>query len=292
MDAAAVLSRAEAYIAAGEMQRAVLSLYHAAGLLDAEAAAAVERSESLALSNRAAACRARALALQVAKAEADAQAKRDAEAAVARAKLEADAVYASQRPDNVASASALAGLLAATALGPVSALLAAGAVAVASSRSDNVGSLIRAVGDKAADAVASTREFDREHGISAKVKQIGETVQARVAAAEDRLIPTHPNTAAAIGTVSAFGGFVVSNTGAALAAAHLTTRTPHAAGGRSVDESAAGATAVNACGAAVVTPAAVAPVASASTLADGSIQQDAFDAGTAGGVLHWFGTNV
>lgn len=286
MDAVAVLSKAEAYIAAGETQRAVLSLYHAAGLLDAEAAAAVEcsQSESLALSNRAAACRARALALQVAKAEADARAKRDADAAVARAKLDADALYASQRPDNVASASALAGLLAATALGPVSALLAAGAVAVASSRSDNVGSLIRAVGDKAADAVASTREFDREHGISAKVKQIGETVQARVTAAEDRLIPTHPNAAAAIGTVSAFGGFVVSNTGAALAAAHLTMRTPHAAGGRSVDES-AGATAVTASRALAVTTAAVAPVASASTPDDDSIQQDASDAGAAGGAL-------
>lgn len=195
-----------------DLRTASMLLFHAAGVLDAvlqqqSAQSQLLPSQESALKHRAASCRARA------------EAQQRAAAAAAEARAE------QQKKDRPSPVIAVAGLGAAAALvavGPVTALVAAAGCALATTRGDGVGDLARSTGALAADAVASARGFDRDHGISVKASKVAAHAEARFNAFEDDLKERHPASAAMMGTAARAAKFAVGSSRLALAASVLT----------------------------------------------------------------------
>jgi hypothetical protein len=204
-------AKANAAAAQGDSRTASMLLFHAAGVLDAVLNEQTHSSQLLpsqeaVLRHRAAAVRQRAQELQA--------------AAAATAEQRAEQRKA-DRPSPVAAVAAVGAAAALVAVGPATAVVAAASCALATLRSDRVGDIARSTGALAADAVASTRAFDREHAISAKVATVAAKAEERFSKFEDDVKEVHPNAAAAMGTAFRAAKFAAGSTRMALAASVL-----------------------------------------------------------------------
>ena len=195
-----------------DLRTASMLLFHAAGVLDSvllqqSAQSQLLPSQESALKHRAALLRARAEEQQRASVAA---------AAAKQAQLQKD------RPSSVAAVAAVGAAAALVAVGPVTALVAAAGCALATTRGDGVGDLARSTGALAADAVASARGFDRDHGISVKASKVAAHAEARFNEFEDSLKERHPAGAAMMGTAARAAKFAAGSSCLALAASVLT----------------------------------------------------------------------
>jgi hypothetical protein len=204
----------------GDVRGAAMLLFHCAGVLDAvlreaDVPSAPPPEDLSALRQRALACRAQAEALQT-------KAAKQAEAAEKQRAEQRK----KDRPSPVAAVAAVGAVAAFTAVGPVTALAAAATCALASTRSDSVGQLVRGTGELAADVVAATRTFDREHDLSNRAAKVATQAEQRFLQLEDDLKGKAPNAAAMLGT--AYRGFKVAAGSTRLAMAASVLKAPDA----------------------------------------------------------------
>jgi len=206
-----LLRRASEAEHAGELGKAVMLLFHAAGSLDALAAGSfAEDADNLRA--QAAACRARAQGLQA-----------DAAAAKRLAEEQAVAQHAAQRPAPAAVVAAAGAALAFCAAGPVTAVVAAVSGVAIMRRKDGLGEAVRNTGGFLADRVADVRLFDREHQLSVKASEAAAAARARLEKAEDGLKQSHPAVAATLGTAARAGGWALRMSPVGLAASSAST---------------------------------------------------------------------